>query len=119
MRLSKTVDLGDGRFALLKEATVAQMRNALMQFKTGKFADMPVMELLTGHTVEIIGLLDDCITLHGCNWEDLTYSEIMQIWDGAKGLLPFLAEIEKVIRGLIAAYPSLLLSNISNQTQSV
>lgn len=117
MRLSKTIDLGDGRHAILKEATVSQVRNLLKEFKdNGKYADMPIVKMLTEHTVEIIGLMGDCITLYGCEWDDLTYSEIMQIWEGAKGLLPFLAEIEKVVRGLVAAYPSLLLSNVSKAT---
>lgn len=117
MRLSKTIDLGDGRSVLLKEATVSQIRNLLNEFKNnGKYADMPITEMLTEHTVEIIGLLGDCITLYGCQWDDLTYSEIMQIWEGGKALLPFLAEIEKVLRGLVTAYPSLLLSNVSKIT---
>lgn len=78
MRQQKTVPLGDGRVALVKEVTVKITRVVMSQADALK--QLSITALLTNHFDELAALLGDCVEMpQGETLEDLTGSELIQV----------------------------------------
>ncbi|MFA6701015.1 MAG: hypothetical protein WCS28_12705 [Thiomicrospira sp.] len=79
MRLEKIVTLDDaGRFATVRELTVAEVRQLLSEHCLLK--QVPTLELLTSHHGEAKAVLQDAIELPNDEaLDDLPLSELLQI----------------------------------------
>jgi len=81
MRLKKTIDLGDGRAAVVREMQVAFVRNLLVNLKR-ELRDLSVEELLGERFTELGSFFAELVELSdGDSLDSLTFSELQLIWN--------------------------------------
>lgn len=96
MRLSKTLDLEDGRAAVVREPTVGMMRNMLENYKSGG-----VLDLLSGNFASL-SLLSQTVEMpEGETLGNLSLSELHEAWGVLKELAPFLEMMESLGRASV------------------
>jgi len=93
MRLSKTLDFGDGRTVVVKEPTVGMVRGLIMDWKSGALIDLLMpkefasLNALSAQLVELPG---------GESLDSLSLSEVGLIWEALKELAPFFKTLESL-----------------------
>ncbi len=110
MRIQKQLDLGEGRTVTIKEMTVNEIRNLLLEFSNSKD------NLFQTNAIDLLGdkfyffeeRLKDWITIKEQNNTisigALTTSECIQIWQTFREITPFLLPIIDQIKPLLKQY---------------
>jgi len=102
MRLSKTVDLGEGRTAVVHEMQVQFVRNLLINIK-GELAELQIEELLGERFTELISLSSELIELPGNeSIDNLAFSELKAIWEAFKEVNAAFFDLTGLVTGLIS-----------------
>lgn len=77
MRLSRTVSLGEGRFAQVSEARAVHLRRLLELLPELSAADP--LALIARRGPELVSVLEDCVHVEGSAFKDLTLSEAVEV----------------------------------------
>mgnify|MGYP000745195571 CR=1 FL=1 len=85
MRAEQTIDLGDGRLAVVRELRVRDVRRVLAMLTPAQL-ERPLPELMQQSVPELMRLMDDCLELpDGESIDDLSIQEcqgIITVWWG-------------------------------------
>ena len=97
MQLTKTIEI-DKQTVVVKEPTVAQIRDLLAAVESG--GDLAGLNALTlfGEHWEAVKRRGGELVLfpHGMGFDDLSESQLREIWEAIKELSPFLRSMERV-----------------------
>jgi len=76
MRLSKKVDIANGKHVIIREMTIEKLRQFLKDFPDSDLNQMSTYELITKRLDDALTVLGDCIELpENIQAQDLTCSE--------------------------------------------